>query len=67
MSRSYDAARANLYHLWQHHQEWGHAQFAAALGCSVGWVKKWLKRFGPRQAIGRGLAGSLTSTQAPTS
>lgn len=42
---SYYTARANLYYLWQHHPEWSHPQFAAALGYSKDWVKKWLKRF----------------------
>jgi transposase InsO family protein len=45
MSLSYYAARANLYYLWQQHPEWSQAEFAAALGYSQGWVKKWLKRF----------------------
>jgi hypothetical protein len=45
MTISYYAARANLYYLWQHHPEWSHPQFAAALGYSKDWVKKWLKRF----------------------
>ena len=34
MMISYYAARANLYHLWQHHPHWTHAEFAAALGYS---------------------------------
>lgn len=42
---SYYTARANLYSLWQRHPEWSHPQFAAALGYSKDWVKKWLKRF----------------------
>jgi transposase InsO family protein len=41
----YYAARANLYHLWKLHPDWLQAEFASALGCSRGWVKKWLKRF----------------------
>jgi transposase InsO family protein len=45
MSLSYYAARANLYHLWKLHPDWLQAEFASALGCSRGWVKKWLKRF----------------------
>ena len=31
MMISYYAARANLYHVWQHHPNWTHAEFAAAL------------------------------------
>jgi hypothetical protein len=49
MTLSYDAARANLYHLWQQHADWQHGQFAAALGSSQGWVKKWLKRWNSRR------------------
>ena len=44
MLTSYYAARANLYYLWKKHPEWKHGQFAAALGYSKEWVKKWLKR-----------------------
>jgi hypothetical protein len=43
MTLSYYAARANLSHLLQRHPDWLHAQFAAALGSSKAWVKKWLK------------------------
>src|SRR5215469_18575496 len=50
---SYYTARANLYSLWQRHPEWSHPQFAAALGYSVDWVKKWLKRF--REELAQGL------------
>src|SRR5256714_8627512 len=49
---SYYTARANLYYLWQLHPEWSHPQFAAALGYSRDWVKKWLKRFREEQAQG---------------
>ena len=45
MLLSYYAARANLYYLWCLHPSWEHAQFAQALGSSVGFVKKWLTRF----------------------
>ncbi len=44
MTFSYDAARANLSHVWQQHPNWKHAELAAALGSSQEWVKKWLKR-----------------------
>ena len=44
MSLSYYAARANLSLLMEHHPEWSHAEYAAALDYSQGWVKKWLKR-----------------------
>jgi transposase InsO family protein len=44
MPLSYYAARANLYYLWHHHPHWSHAQFAAAVGCSMSWVAKWLTR-----------------------
>src|SRR5438046_2845532 len=52
MMISYYAARANLYHVWQHHPNWTHAEFAAALGYSQAWVKKWLKRLREEQAAG---------------
>jgi hypothetical protein len=47
------AARAKLYHLWQQHADWQHARFAAALGSSPGWVKKWLKRL--REELAQGV------------
>ena len=52
MPLSYYAARANLYYLWQHHPDWSHAELAAALGCEVRWVEKWLKRFREELAAG---------------
>jgi hypothetical protein len=55
MATSYYAARANLYYLWKKHPEWGHAQLAAALGYSEGWVKKWLKRLQEELAEGKAL------------
>src|SRR6266568_7631156 len=38
--------------LWHHHPDWSHAELAAALGCSVSWVEKWLKRFREELAAG---------------
>lgn len=55
MLLSYYAARANLYFLWQLHPDWCHARFAQALDTSLGWVKKWLKRFRDEQAQGHSL------------
>jgi len=55
MPLSYYAARANLSYLWQHHPDWSHAAFAAALGCSKSWVEKWLKRFREELAAGERL------------
>jgi hypothetical protein len=55
MQISYYAARANLHHLAPQHPEWGHAEFAAALGYSQGWVKKWLKRLREELEIGKPL------------
>ena len=57
MTLTYDAARANLYHLWQQHPNWQHAELAAALGSSQEWVKKWLKR------LREELAGSVPLEQ----
>jgi len=53
MIASYYAARANLYYLSGYHTDWSPAQFATALGYSVDWVKKWLKRF--REELAQGL------------
>jgi len=50
MTISSYAARANLYALLHQHPDWSHAEFAAALGYSKEWVKKWLKRFREAQA-----------------
>jgi transposase InsO family protein len=59
MTLSYYAARANLYQLWQQHPDWEHATLAVALGCSKGWVKKWLRRFREERAAGVPLADIL--------
>jgi transposase InsO family protein len=55
MQLSYYAARANLYYLRQQHPEWEHSQFAAAVGYSKDWVKKWLKRLEEELAQGKPL------------
>ncbi len=52
MTLSYYAARANLYYLLQLHPDWSHAEFAAALGYSQEWVKKWRKRLREERAAG---------------
>ena len=52
MTISYSAARANLSQLWQHHPNWKAAEFAAALGSSKAWVKKWLTRLQEELAAG---------------
>jgi hypothetical protein len=39
------AKRAMLGHLASLHPEWTRSQLAAALGASVSFVNKWLKRF----------------------
>lgn len=59
MTISYYAARTNLYHLWQQHPQWDQATLAAALGCSKGWVKKWLRRFREERAAGLPVEQSL--------
>jgi transposase InsO family protein len=51
---SYYGARANLYFLSQKYPDWSHQQLASALGCSKGWVKKWLKRL--REELTQGIA-----------
>ena len=55
MRLSYYAARANLYYLSQRHPDWSPVQLASALGYSVDWVKKWLKRFQEELAEGKPL------------
>lgn len=52
MLPSYITARTNLHVLCTKHPRWTHQQFATALGTSVGWVKKWLKRFRHELAVG---------------
>lgn len=52
MTLSSYAARANLSYLLHQHPDWVHAEFAAALGYSKAWVKKWLKRLREEQVAG---------------
>ncbi len=59
MTLSYYAARANLSALLPRHPDWSHAQFAAALGYSTAWVKKWHKRLREEQAAGVPLEQTL--------
>lgn len=59
MLLSYHAARANLYRLCEQHPDWSHRQLAEALGASLGWVEKWLKRFREELAAGKPLAQVL--------
>jgi transposase InsO family protein len=59
MTLSFYAARANLSALLSRHPDWSHAQFAAALGYSKAWVKKWLKRLREEQAAGVPLEQTL--------
>ncbi len=44
MEAVYYAARANLRRLLTQHPTWTRQQYAQAVGMSLGWVKKWLKR-----------------------
>jgi len=45
MTTSYYADRVNLSCLQRLHPDWTQPQLAQALGRSLGWVKKWLRRF----------------------
>lgn len=45
MTTSYYADRMNLSCLQRLHPDWTQPQLAQALGRSLGWVKKWLRRF----------------------
>jgi transposase InsO family protein len=44
MEAVYYAARANLRRLLTQYPTWTRQQYAQAVGMSLGWVKKWLKR-----------------------
>ena len=44
MEAVYYAARANLRRLLSQYPTWTRQQYAQAVGMSLGWVKKWLKR-----------------------
>jgi transposase InsO family protein len=52
MTLSYYAARANLSYLLHQHPDWTHTQFAAVLGYSKAWVKKWRARLREELAAG---------------
>jgi hypothetical protein len=45
MQERWMADRATLYRLIRLHPEWTQKELAAWIGRSVGWVKKWVKRF----------------------
>ena len=68
MTISYYAARANLYQLWQRHPDWKPAEFAAALGYSKAWVKKWRVSLaggtGRRDLVGAHLPRLFSCAQA---
>ena len=44
MEAVYYAARANLRRLLTQYPTWTRQQYAQAVGMSLGWVKKWIKR-----------------------
>ena len=52
MTTSYYADRVNVSRLHHLHPDWTQPQLAQATGRSVGWVKKWLKRFEQEEAQG---------------
>ena len=53
MTTSYYADRENLSRLHQLHPDWTQPQLAQALGRSLSWVKKWLRRFREASAQGQ--------------
>src|SRR5947209_8525861 len=55
MTLSYYADRMNLSRLLHLHPHWTQQQLADALGRSLAWVKKWLKRFREEVAAGEAL------------
>jgi hypothetical protein len=44
MTTSYYADRINLLYVLQQHPDWTQPKLAQALGRSLAWVKKWLRR-----------------------
>jgi transposase InsO family protein len=59
MPSSYLTERANLYVLVTTCPHWTQPQFAQALGTSLGWVKKWMKRLRVGRAAGLPVAQIL--------
>ncbi len=57
MTTSYYADRVNLLQVQQLHPDWTQPQVAAALGRSLGWVKKWQRRIRFARARGEPLSG----------
>ena len=59
MTTSYYAERINLLYVLQQHPDWTQPKLAQALGRSLGWVKKWLRRMRQARARGEPLAEVL--------
>lgn len=55
--------RMRLYQLHRDHPDWTLVQLARALGYSLSWVKKWLRRF--REAVSPGIAMFQAQSRAP--
>ena len=63
MEREWELERMRLYQVRRAHPDWTLAQLAQALGRSLSWVKKWLKRF--REAEQPSLAMFKSQSRAP--
>jgi hypothetical protein len=51
MEAVYYAARANLRRLLMQYPSWTRPQYAQAVGMSMGWVKKWIKRLSEAHSL----------------
>ena len=61
----YYAARANLRRVMQLHPDWKQKQYAQAVGMSVGWVKKWLKRLREARADDEAVLQGISRARKP--
>jgi hypothetical protein len=59
VTTSYYADRINLLYVLQQHPDWTQPKLAQALGRSLAWVKKWLRRIRQARARGEPLAEVL--------
>ncbi|MBN8594842.1 MAG: helix-turn-helix domain-containing protein, partial [Anaerolineae bacterium] len=55
--------RMRLYQLRRDHPDWTLAQLARAIGYSLSWVKKWLRRF--RETVVQGVEMFQAQSRAP--
>jgi hypothetical protein len=65
MDEQYVADRVQLRQLLRDHPEWPHKEFAAQVGRSVSWVKKWRKRLAAAPADEQVVFGRSRAHQQP--